>query len=235
MCEGHAEAELRAVLFDFDGTLGDSYPAITASVNHVRAQYHLPPLSVAEVVPHVGRGPFSLLSQTVPAGDVAANVAAYVRHHPSVLHTGTCLMPGAAELLTALHEQGLRLAVCSNKPIAFTRELLTWLKIASLFHTVLGPEEVARPKPAPDMLLAALPRLGVSAEQALYIGDMVVDIQTARAAGVRVWIVATGSDTRDTLAQARPDRLFSALQEVQTALVPKKGFGNADVVSRHPA
>jgi len=220
MREDTGEADFRAVLFDFDGTLGDSYPAITASVNHVRALHHLPPLSVAEVVPHVGRGPDSLLSQTVPIGDIAANVAAYRRHHPTVLHSGTKLMPGAAELLKTLRQKGLRLAVCSNKPIAFTCELLKWLQVDSYLTAVMGPESVAHPKPAPDMLLEALLWLEVSAERALYIGDMVVDIQTARAAGVRVWSVATGSDTRDTLAQARPDRLFSSLQEVQTALVP---------------
>jgi phosphoglycolate phosphatase len=227
MPEGNAEDRLRAVLFDFDGTLGDSYPAITASINHVRALHGLQPLSVGEVTPHVGRGPVSLLSQTVPAGDVAANVAAYVAHHPSVLHTGTRLMPGAAELLSTLHDHGLLLAVCSNKPIAFTRDLLDWLQVASLFNAALGPEDVARPKPAPDMLLAALPRLGVTAEQALYVGDMVVDIQTARAAGVRVWTVSTGSDTPETLAHAKPDGLFSSLHDVRTVLLARLG-------ARHP-
>src|ERR1700676_3994566 len=86
----------RAVLFDFDGTLGDSYPAITASVNHVRALHHLPPLSIAEVLPHVGRGPARLMQETVGLQDVEANVAAYKAHHPSVMREGTRLMPGAA-------------------------------------------------------------------------------------------------------------------------------------------
>ncbi len=209
----------RAVLFDFDGTLGDSYPAITASVNHVRAHHGLPPLSVAEVTRHVGRGPNYLLSHTVPASNVRANVALYVEHHPSVLRSGTVLMPGAADLVAALAARGLRLAVCSNKPVAFTRELLDYLGIAGRFQTVLGPEDVARPKPAPDMLLAALPRIGVEAGQALYVGDMTVDVQTARAAGVRVWIVTTGSDAPEAIEAARPDQLFSSLVELQTALL----------------
>jgi phosphoglycolate phosphatase len=209
---------LRAVLFDFDGTLGDSYPAITASVNHVRSLHGLAPLSVAEVLPHVGRGPGHLLGKTVPAGDVSANEAAYVAHHPSALHAGTRLMEGAKELVTALHQRGLRLGVCSNKPVAFTHELLRYLGIDGMFQAVLGPEDVAHPKPAPDMLLAALPRLGVSAEEALYIGDMSVDVQTARAAGVPVWIVATGSDKPLTLVEARPDRLFASLEEVRKAI-----------------
>jgi phosphoglycolate phosphatase len=205
---------LRAVLFDFDGTLADSYDGITASVNHVRALHNLPPLSVAAVKPHVGRGPANLLDQTVGTGDSAANVAAYVAHHPSVLRSGTRLMPGAAETLRTLHERGLRLAVCSNKPVAFTRELLVILGISPYLDAVLGPEDVARPKPAPDMLLAGLKRLGASPAEALYVGDMTVDIETARAAGVKVWVVATGSDEPETLKRARPDRLLTGLREL---------------------
>jgi phosphoglycolate phosphatase len=208
------ESILRAVVFDFDGTLADSFPAITASVNHVRSLHGLPPLTVAEVKPHVGRGPANLLSQTCPVGDMDANVAAYRAHHPSVLREGTRLLPGVRETLETLHGRGLRLAVCSNKLVEFTRQLLTILDIAHYFAVVLGPEDVARPKPAPDMLLAALERLHLSAAEVLYVGDMTVDIQTARGAGVRVWSVPTGSDAIDLLRAAKPDRLLHEFEDV---------------------
>jgi phosphoglycolate phosphatase len=68
------------------------------------------------------------------------------------------------------------------------------------------------------MLLAGLQRLGVAAGEALYVGDMTVDIDTARAAGVRVWIVPTGSDDRATLERARPDRLLRDLHELAAIL-----------------
>jgi phosphoglycolate phosphatase len=202
------------VLFDFDGTLADSYPAIAASVNHVRGLHGMEPLSVAEVKRHVGRAAPYLLDHTVGVGDPDANVAAYKAHHPSVLRSGTTLLPGVRDALQALHGRGTRLGVCSNKPVGFTRELLAILDIANHFDAALGPEDVARPKPAPDMLLSALQRLGVAADEALYVGDMTVDIDTARAAGVRVWIVPTGSDDRDKLERARPDRLLADMHEL---------------------
>jgi 2-phosphoglycolate phosphatase len=213
--ERRAEMSLRAVLFDFDGTLVDSYPAITASVNHVRALHGLPPLTEPEVRRHVGRGAGYLLQHTVPAGDPEADAAAYRAHHPSVLREGTRLMPGAAETLRALHEDKLLLGVCSNKPVDFSRELVKYLGIASYLDIVLGPEDVPHPKPAPDMLRAGLSRLNVPAEQALYVGDMAVDIQTARAAGVSVWVVPTGSDEIETLRQAHPDRLLRDLADLR--------------------
>lgn len=209
----------RAVLFDFDGTLADSYPAITASVNHVRALHELPPLSEPEVRRHVGRAAGYLLQKTVPAGSLEENIAAYRAHHPSVLRPGTHLMPGAAESLRKLHERGLLLGVCSNKPVEFTRELVAYLGIASYLNVVLGPEDVPRAKPAPDMLRAALSRLNVTPEQTLYIGDMTVDIQTARAAGVSVWVVPTGSDEIETLRQAHPDRLLRDLGELREIII----------------
>ena len=124
------------------------------------------------------------------------------------------------QILRSLAGRGLRLGVCSNKPVDFTRELLAYLEIAPYLQAVLGPEDVARPKPAPDMLLAGLERLGVPRAAALYVGDMTVDVQTARAAGVAVWIVPTGSDSREAVERARPDRLCRDLREVQEALVP---------------
>jgi phosphoglycolate phosphatase len=175
-------------------------------------------LSEPEVRCHVGRGGGYLLQHTVPAGSLEANTAAYRAHHPSVLREGTRLMPGAAEALRALHERGLLLGVCSNKPVDFTRELVSYLGIDSYLDVVLGPEDVPNPKPAPDMLRAGLSRLRVSAQQALYVGDMTVDIQTARAAGVSVWVVPTGSDEIETLRQAHPDRLLHNLGELPELL-----------------
>jgi HAD superfamily hydrolase (TIGR01509 family) len=154
----------------------------------------------------------------VGSGDAEADVAAYRAHHPSVMREGTRLFPGVETALRTAKQAGLLLGVCSNKPVAFTRALLAYFNVAALFDAVLGPEDVPRPKPAPDMLLAALARLNVSASEALYIGDMVVDIETARAAGVVVWSVATGSDRADVLEKARPDRLLHSLTELPALL-----------------
>ena len=64
------------------------------------------------------------------------------------------------------------------------------------------------------MLLRGIERLGVRRDQALYVGDMLVDIETARSAGVHVWAVATGSEERAVLEAAKPDRLLADLQEM---------------------
>jgi len=214
---------LQAIIFDFDGTLIDSYPAITASVNHVRAAHKLPPLSEPEVRRCVGRGPAYLLEHTVPGADLEQDLSRYRAHHPSVLRSGTRLLPGVADTLSLLKQAGLHLAVCSNKPRNFTRELIDYLGLAAAFQVVIGPEDAARIKPAPDMLLAALQQLHVASSAALYVGDMVVDIQTARAAEVTVWVIPTGSDGRSVLEAAKPDRILGDFRELGSlpgALLP---------------
>jgi phosphoglycolate phosphatase len=213
-----AAASLRAVLFDFDGTLIDGYAGITASVNHVRAGYGLPPLPEEKVRRHVGRGALYLLQHTVPEGDAEKDIASYRDHHPSVLRSGTRLLPGAREALGEAKRSGLLVGICSNKPVAFTRELLDYLELAGSVDVVLGPEDVARPKPAPDMLREALARLGVSPGEALYVGDMTVDVETGQGAGVAVWVVPTGSHGRETLRAAKPDLLLRDIHEFRIAL-----------------
>jgi 2-phosphoglycolate phosphatase len=207
-------SSLILVCFDFDGTLADNFEAIARSVNHVRARWGLEPWPTSQVKRHVGRGLEYLVGHTVPVGEPAENIATYREFFPKVMREGMKLMPGAAEALAHLHRVGKKIALCSNKQSEYSRELLKSLDIASYFSAVLGPEDVARPKPAPDMLLAAMERHEMSAAQTLYVGDMVVDILTARAAGVCVWSVPNGSEDVANLIAARPDRLLSSLADL---------------------
>jgi 2-phosphoglycolate phosphatase len=203
-----------AIFFDFDGTLADSYGAITASINHVRACRGLPPITAADVRPYVGRGLEHLLIDVVPGTEVELDAQRYREHHPSVLRSGTRLLPGAAEVTNQLKQAGFKLGICSNKPARFTRELVEIFALSASFDVVLGPDDVANIKPAPDMLLTGMQRLGVKPAETLYVGDMVVDVKTGRAAGVSVWAVPTGSETREALVKAQPDRLLNDLNEI---------------------
>lgn len=209
----------RAVLFDFDGTLVDSFAAITASVNHVRSYNGLPAMSEAAVKRLVGRGLPQLIADVVPDGDHQANVALYYSHHPTVMFDQTRLLPGAKKAISALHDAGIKLSVCSNKPVAITRKLIEALQMAAYFDAVLGPEDSGIPKPDPAMLFLALRMIGVQPREALYVGDMAIDVETARNAGIAVWVLPTGSGDRESLIQAGPDRILESLTEVAPAIL----------------
>ena len=212
-------SRFRAVLFDMDGTLVDSYAAITASVNHTLQHYGRPPLTEERVRSLVGRGLEDLMQRILPDIDPDEAAAVYRAHHPSVLASHTRLLPCVEDGLKTLHSAGIKLGVCSNKLSRFTRELLQILNCNQYFDVVLGPEDVGVTKPDPAMLLIAMERLGVSRDEALYVGDMEVDIDTGRNAGVETWAVPTGSNDEATLRAAGAQRLFPGMPEIVSEIM----------------
>ncbi len=205
----------RAVLFDFDGTLADSFAPITASTNHVREKFGLPPLPESEVRHYVGYGLANLMQELVPGAPTDEAIDLYRTHHQKVMLTQTKLMPGVAETIPELARRGYRQAVCSNKRVEFTRQLVEVLGLGAYFTAVLGPEDVDnRPKPDPAMLLEGIRRLGVSTEEAVYVGDMAIDVHTAQAAGVTVWLVPGGAAGEESATAAGPDRVLKGFAEL---------------------
>jgi len=206
---------MRAALFDFDGTLADSFTAITSSTNHVRASYGLPPLTESEVRGFVGFGLDDLLERLVPGAPPDEAVARYRVHHPSVMLTETTLMPGVTETIRELACRGYRMGVCSNKRVEFTRQLVTGLGLGEYFACVLGPDDVNdRAKPDPAMLFEGLTRLGATVAETVYVGDMAVDVETAKAAGIRVFLVLGGASGEESAIAAGPDRVLTGFAEL---------------------
>ena len=152
---------IRAALFDFDGTLADSFAAITSSTNHVREHFGLPALSESDIRSHVGHGLAHLMSVMVPNAPTAEAIALYRAHHETVMFALTRPMPGVEQTIPELARRGYRLGVCSNKRVEFTRRLVESLGLGPQITVVLGPEDVGdRPKPDPLMLLEGVRRLG---------------------------------------------------------------------------
>lgn len=131
----------------------------------------------------------------------------------------TKLFPGVEAGLQALQDSGIKMGVCSNKPTYFTKALLEIFHIDRFFDVVFGPDNAGAAKPDPTMVLRALETLGVPREEALYVGDMEVDIATGRNAGVETWVVPTGSHDEATLHAAKAQRLFAGIPEIVTEVL----------------
>ncbi len=183
----------RAVIFDLDGTLIDSYEAIAESLNAARETYRMPALSTDTVRAAVGHGLEDLIEQWVGAQRIEEGVRLFRERYARICRQKTELLPGVAEGLTRLADANVRASIASNKPARFSKPLLEHLGIASHFVSVHGPDTVRHAKPHPAMLHRCLLDLGVSAEEALYVGDMPLDAESGRNAGVAVRLVSTGS------------------------------------------
>ncbi len=197
-----AERRFNGIIFDLDGTLIDSYAAITASLNHVRTQYGLAPLDADFVRLRVGRGLESLVAEFVGDERVEHGVKSFRERYSEVCLESTQPLNGARESLKRLHASGYRLAVASNKPARFSKPILEHLAIGAFLSCVAGPDTVGTTKPDPRMLRHCMSRLELIPDETLYVGDMLLDVESADRAAVEVALVCGGSATREQLQSA---------------------------------
>ena len=214
---------IRGIIFDFDGTLIDSYEAIAESLNHVRSSFSLPDYTVEEVRPMVGHGLEHLIAEAIGPGRVEEGVKLFRQSYASLCERKTTILPQVKQTLDALDGRGYQMAIASNKPSYFARDIMRALEFDHLFAEVLGPNDVERPKPDPEMLEIIIMRIGLSPEEVVYVGDMPLDVEVGRRAGVAVFAVPTGSATRDALLEARPDRLLHRFSDLLTFLPSLSG------------
>ncbi len=205
---------LRALLFDLDGTLVDSYAAIHDSLSHAMRARGMAPLPLEAVRRMVGHGLEVLVAEAMGAENAAEGVKAFRARYDEVCLQKTTFLPEVEETVRALHARGHAMAVCSNKLARFTARILDHLGVGGCFQAVLGPEHVARPKPDPEMLVKALAAIGAAPEGSLYVGDMPLDLQVARAAGVDVAVIASGSASEEELRAAGAERVMRRFSEL---------------------
>ena len=207
-------AGVRAVLFDLDGTLIESRPAIAASLNHTLRELGHPEVSEAEVAARIGWGLDHLLGESLPADDVARGHRLYSAHYQRTAVAASACLPGAPEVLEELRRRGVKTGVVTNKPARFTASLLAGLGLAPRLDVVVGAGGGLRRKPAPDMLCFALAAIGVEPRQSIYVGDMPLDGATAAASGARFVAVATGVASAAALRKTGAERVLNRLDEL---------------------
>jgi phosphoglycolate phosphatase len=209
----HAPPSL--VIFDLDGTLVDSLDDLGASINFMRTEFGLAPLTLEQVRGAIGKGARNLVTRCLPEGDgrIDAALALFLQHNGAHLAARTRLYPGARELLSALSGSGVPLALVSNKNTAHCRELLSLLGIAGFFQAVLGGDAVACSKPSPEPLLEAIARTSARLETTVMIGDSCNDFEAAKGAGV--WSIGCrfgyGEPAELEIADVRIDALDNLL------------------------
>ncbi|WP_410641673.1 HAD-IA family hydrolase [Amycolatopsis sp. lyj-346] len=200
-----------AVIFDLDGVLVDSTDVMRRAFSVAYAEAVGPgPAPFAEYNRHLGRYfPDIMRIMGLPP----AMEEPFVRESYRLAHL-VPLFPGVPALLAALRDRGLKLAVATGKSGPRARSLLDQLGVLGVFDEVLGSDEVAHPKPAPDIVLRALELLGVAAGDAIMVGDAVTDIASARGAGVRAVAALWGECDEAELLAARPDDVLRAPGEL---------------------
>lgn len=199
-------------IFDLDGTLLDTLQDLAASCNYALRWADMPERSMEEVRKFVGNGVKKLMERAVPGGmDNPRFDETYqtFRKHYMVHNLDTTkAYPGIMELLAALHKEHRNMAVVSNKFYAATQDLCRHF-FGDYIQVAIGERENIRKKPAPDTVTEALKQLGVSAQNAIYVGDSDVDIETARNCGMPCASVLWGFRSREFLIRHGAEHLVA--------------------------
>ena len=206
-------------IFDLDGTLLDTLTDLTASCNYALRTHGMPEHSIDDVRRFVGNGVRKLMERAIPEGeanpDFEATFATFREHYMHHSLDTTKPYPAIMETLAELKARGCRLAVVSNKMMAATVELCKHF-FPDTIEVAIGENEAEGicKKPAPDTVYAALRKLGVSKDDAVYVGDSDVDIQTAANSGLPCISVLWGFRDRDFLIQHGAKTFISAPSEL---------------------
>ena len=176
---------IKAVLFDMDGTLVDSSDAWFTLFNRARVQFGKAPVARGVFDHDVWGCPFEEeLKMFFPDVDGKDVLEFYDGHYLDAADH-LRLIEGVEEVLAALADRDIPMAVVTNTHRPLALKVLDRLGLAQWFKDVVGGDEVEHGKPAPDMVLLGCERVCVGPDEALFVGDTVTDVKAGEAAGVR--------------------------------------------------
>ena len=196
---------MKALIFDLDGTLLDTIGDLHRSTNYALKKFGYSERSIEEVNAFVGNGLAMLIRRAVPMGtseervqEVLREMKAYYGEH---FHDLTLPYPGIPQLLESCRKNGVPMAIVSNKADPFVKKLHS-LFFADVMEIAIGKSPELPRKPAPNMVISAIEQLGISPEEAYYVGDSEVDVLTAKNAGLPCLAVTWGFRREEQLIEA---------------------------------
>ena len=197
------DPNLKAVVFDLDGTLADTAADIREALVRALATEGLPPVDLASVRLMIGGGPRLLVIRAldrIGVDDDDERVSRLTEHfHAEYLEQRnelSQLFAGVDEGLERMNLAGLKLGVCSNKPDDLCRLIVDNFDLGDKLDAIIGSGAGLPKKPDPAPLLHVIEKLGATPANTLYVGDSETDVRTARAAGVPVALVTYGYTVR---------------------------------------
>ncbi len=208
------------IIYDLDGVLIDSTEAIAEAfertLNEIGVRYE-----EDRLMPLMGHGLIHILEEVLPEehrGREWELRERYIHHFQNSDTRLTRLLPDVEETLNRLREMGYRQSVATNKTSSEAKRILELLGVYDVFDLVVGFLDVPNAKPAPDMILYTLERLGVEKRHAVFVDDTAFGLKAGVEAGVMTVGILTGYHTREQLMEVQPDYVVDSLQEIERLL-----------------
>ncbi|HVQ14805.1 MAG TPA: HAD hydrolase-like protein [Vicinamibacterales bacterium] len=205
------------LLFDLDGTLVDSFPGISRSINQTLAAIGREPVPVDQLRQFVGKRLPLIFSTLLGADDEALVDRAVEIYRPLFDEVGILesrVFPGIPAALTSFRESGHSLQVVTVRSIGSARLVVRHFGLDQFFDAVHGPDRAQRNGDKADLVRAALDLAGADPRDTIMIGDRSDDIRAARAHGVHAVAVRWGYGAHDELLEAAPDHVVETIDDL---------------------
>ena len=209
-------------VFDMDGTFMNSIGDIAAAMNRSLKTLNKKTYTIGDYCKMVGDGMEVLCRRALPDSDeeeIKKLITLYKNDYIKNCCVETKPYDGMTELCKKLSLSGIKTAILSNKPHEQAVEIFKTLMIYDLFDEIMGCSAAYPPKPAPDSLIAIMKKFGANEDNTIYIGDSNVDIQLAKAAGVKSVGVKWGFRTEKELRDAGADFIAGTSFELENLLL----------------
>lgn len=195
---------IKAVLFDFDGTIMDTNTIILESWEHTFQTVLGRSPSHEEIIATFGEPLETTMAKLFPDRDTPEMVEVYRSYQRNIYKDAIKMFPGTKEAILALKEKGYKVAIVTSRYWGSTRTGLYKFDISDLFDAVVSADDTTIHKPDPTPILLCLEKLGIGADEAIMVGDSKFDILCARNAGVKSvlvsWTISVNEQQRKELA-----------------------------------
>ena len=204
-------------VYDFDGTLVDTFEDIASSVNLTLAEMNLRSLKRETIRGNIGSGVVNLMTRSLTesgCNDTEKAVSLFREHYNRHLLDKTKLYPNGREIVE--HFSNKKNTILSNKPIAFIKKILEAMNFLPSFDSILGGDSLDEQKPNPKGLQFLMKKYNCPAEKVLMIGDNPIDVETGKRAGVITCGVTYGLGDPNSLRDSKPNFLIDNLSELKS-------------------
>ena len=197
-------------IFDLDGTLVDTAPDFKNSINYMLNELNESEVSLEEIRNWVGYGARELIRRTVVDKNIPYDeqriedmLKIFLLHYTHNIDDDSVLFNNVRNVLEFLKDNGIKLAVCTNKMERLSNILLEKLNVLHMFDYLVGGDSLSKSKPDPFPLLNICEKLNTEISDSIMIGDSVTDLNAGKGAGMPVVLVSYGyTDNKDIYNEA---------------------------------
>ena len=209
--------KISLIVYDFDGTLVNTFADIADSVNLALTEMGLESLDKKAIRGNIGGGMVNLMTRSLIKSDCSAietSVLLFQKYYSHHLLDQTNFYPNGKEIVEYFVDK--KNAILSNKPICFIEKILKALSFFKPFDSIMGGDSLDVKKPDPKGLLLMMSKFNCPPEKTLMVGDSHIDIETGKHAGVVTCGVTYGLGNLESLTNSNPDYLIDNLSQLKS-------------------